>query len=112
MPDDLDLAETQRVLRARRAEMQERIEGLAKAPERGSGISFGKRVGDGTAEAVSRLNELGVGNNLVAGVARIDRALAKLDEGTYGVCDNCGRAIGPARLEVAPESTLCIDCAK
>ena len=112
MADDLDLAETERVLRARRAEMQERIEGLAKAPERGSGISFGKRVGDGTAEAVSRLNEIGVGNNLVVGVERIDRALAKLDEGTYGTCDNCGQAILPARLKVAPESTLCIECAR
>ena len=112
MADDLDLTETERVLRARRAEMQERIEGLAKAPERGSGISFGKRVGDGTAEAVSRLNEIGVGNNLVVGVERIDRALAKLEEGTYGVCDNCERPIGPARLKVAPESTLCIECAK
>ncbi len=112
MADELDLAEIEHTLRARRAEMQERIEGLAKAPERGSGISFGKRVGDGTAEAVSRLNEIGVGNNLVVAVERVDRALAKLDEGTYGVCDDCGKAILPARLRVAPESTRCIDCAK
>jgi DnaK suppressor protein len=112
MAEDLDLAEIESTLRARRAELQERIDGLAKAPERGSGISFGKRVGDGTAEAVSRLNEIGVGNNLVVGVERIDRALAKLDEGTYGTCDNCGRPIVAARLRVAPESTLCIDCAR
>ena len=106
------MAEVERTLRARRAEMTGRIAGLAKAPERGSGISFGKRVGDGTAEAVSRLNEIGVGNNLVAGVERIDRALEKLDEGSYGVCDNCGRPIPAARLRVAPESTRCVDCAR
>ena len=112
MADELDLAEIERTLRARRAELTGRIDGLAKAPERGSGISFGKRVGDGTAEAVSRLNEIGVGNNLVAGVDRIDRALAKLDEGSYGTCDSCGEEIPPARLRVAPESTRCIDCAR
>ena len=112
MGDDLDLAAIERTLRDRRAELAGRIEGLAKAPERGSGISFGKRVGDGTAEAVSRLNEIGVGNNLLAGVERIDRALAKLEDGSYGTCDNCGKPILPARLRVAPESTRCIDCAR
>jgi len=112
MSDDLQLPEIERTLRARRAEMQDRIDGLAKPPERGSGISFGKRVGDGTAEAVSRLNEIGVGNNLVVAAERVDRALAKLAEGTYGKCDRCGEPILPARLHVAPESTVCIRCAK
>ena len=112
MGDELDLAEIEHVLRARRVELTGRIDGLAQAPERGSGISFGKRVGDGTAEAVSRLNEIGVGNNLVAGVDRIDRALVKLDEGSYGTCDSCGKDIPPARLRAAPESTRCIECAR
>ena len=110
--DGLDLAEIEQTLRARRAEMVDRISGLAKAPERGSGISFGKRVGDGTSEAVSRLNEIGIGNNLLVAAERVDRALAKIEEGSYGTCDACGRAILPARLSAAPESTLCIDCAR
>src|SRR3954447_4460990 len=112
MSDELDLHEIERTLRARRAEMQQKIDSLAKAPERGSGISFGKRVGDGTVEAVSRLNEIGVGNSLLLAVERVDRALAKLDDGTYGVCDTCGEPIPPARLRVAPESAVCIECAR
>jgi DnaK suppressor protein len=112
MDDELDLAEIERTLRRRQTEMGERIAGLAKAPERGSGISFGKRVGDGTVEAVSRLNEIGVGNNLVVALERVERALAKLDEGSYGRCDNCGKPILPARLRAMPESTRCIDCAR
>ena len=111
MPDELDLAETERTLHARRDEMQQRIDSLAKAPERGSGISFGKRVGDGTVEAVSRLNEIGVGNNLVVALERVDRALAKIDEGTYGVCDSCGTAIPEGRLEIHPWAFLCVACA-
>jgi RNA polymerase-binding transcription factor len=111
-PDELDLDEIERTLRARQAETREKISGLAKAPERGSGISFGKRVGDGTVEAVSRLNEIGVGNSLLVTAERVDRALAKLDDGSYGVCDSCGKPILPARLRVAPESVLCIECAR
>jgi DnaK suppressor protein len=43
---------------------------------------------------------------------RIERALAKLDDGTYGTCDNCGKEIAAGRLKAAPESALCIDCAR
>jgi DnaK suppressor protein len=108
----LDLDEIERTLRAHQAETRAKIAGLAKAPERGSGISFGKRVGDGTSEAVSRLNEIGVGNSLLVTAERVDRALAKLEEGSYGICDSCGEPILPARLRVAPESVLCIECAR
>src|SRR3954451_18785150 len=84
---------------------------ITKAPERGSGVSFGKRVGDGTTEAVSRLTDVGVVDTLNATEDRIERALAKLDEGSYGICDRCGEPIAPARMEAAPESVLCVACA-
>lgn len=85
---------------------------MTKAPERGAGVQFGKRVGDGTTEAVARLTDVGVGPSLELRAERIARALAKLDEGSYGECDVCGKPIAPARLEAAPESVLCIDCAR
>ena len=108
----LDLDEIERALRARKAEIDAKVAGLAKAPERGSGISFGKRVGDGTSEAIQRLNDIGVGNSLLLQAERVDRALEKLDDGTYGVCDNCGAQILPARLRAMPESVVCINCAR
>jgi DnaK suppressor protein len=110
--DELDLAEIERALRAHHAEVHGKIDALAEAPERGSGISFGKRIGDGTTEAVSRLTDVGAGENLLLMAERVDRALEKLSEGTYGLCDECGKAILPARLKVAPESVRCIDCAR
>jgi DnaK suppressor protein len=42
-------------------------------------------------------------------LAEVNRALTKIDEGTYGVCDICGKPIDPARLEMIPEATLCIN---
>jgi DnaK suppressor protein len=109
---DIDLDEIERTLRAHKAEIDAKVARLANPPERGSGISFGKRVGDGTSEAIQRLNDIGVGNTLLVQADRVDRALEKLEEGTYGLCDSCGRPILPARLRVQPESVVCIDCAR
>ena len=41
---------------------------------------------------------------------KIERALARIDEGTFGLCDECGEPIGLERLRVRPEATLCIRC--
>jgi RNA polymerase-binding protein DksA len=42
-------------------------------------------------------------------LTQIDRALAKLDDGSYGMCERCGKAIGEERLRARPWATLCID---
>jgi RNA polymerase-binding transcription factor len=107
-----DLQAVERELRARRQALQDRLAGLARPPERGAELGFGKRIGDGTTEAVSRLTDVGVGGSLEVSEARIARALAKLTDGSYGVCDACGGPIAPARLGAAPESVLCIACAR
>ena len=106
-----DLGAVRRELEARRAVMTERVADLAKAPELGEAQGFGKRIGDGTTEAISRLTDIGVGRSLEQQLARTDRALAKLDEGSYGSCDRCEGEIPPRRLEAMPDSTLCVQCA-
>ena len=98
-------------LEQRRDSFRERVEELGRAPEAGATIGFGKRIGDGTTEAISRLTDIGVGRSLEGSLERVMRALEKLDEGTYGDCDICGRAIPDARLEAIPDSVLCITCA-
>ncbi|MEA2465991.1 MAG: DnaK suppressor protein [Thermoleophilaceae bacterium] len=110
MPEP-DLAAVKATLSEHLNALRERRGTITKAPERGSGVSFGKRVGDGTTEAVSRLTDVGVVDSLNATEERIERALEKIADGTYGVCDRCGKPIPPARLEAAPESVLCVACA-
>lgn len=111
-PPDEDLDAIRRRLRERRDATRERVAALAQRPELGTAQGFGKRIGDGTVEAVSRLTEIGVGSSLESGLIRIERALAKLDEGTYGSCDACGEPIPPARLQAMPDSVLCVACAR
>ena len=98
-------------LEQRRDEMRGRVAKLAQRPERGASQGFGKRIGDGTVEAISRLTDIGVGTSLESALARTERALAKLEEGTYGRCDACGEQIVPARLRAMPDAVLCVTCA-
>ncbi len=109
--EDHDLEAIRRQLEERRDRASERLAELAKRPERGSAQGFGKRIGDGTTEAISRLTEIGVGSSVEKGLIRTGRALAKLDEGIYGNCDACGGQIAPARLQAMPDSVLCVACA-
>lgn len=108
--DDLDLDAIRAELQARRDRTRERVAALAERPERGSALGFGKRIGDGTTEAVSRLTDIGVGDSLERTLARTERALAKLDDGTYGVCDACGEPISPGRMRALPDGVLCLAC--
>jgi DnaK suppressor protein len=109
--DAVDLDAVAELLRKRKRDLEDRIGELAKTPERGALLGFGKRIGDGTSEAISRITEVGVGETLETRLAKVDRALEKIDEGTYGICDACGQPIAPGRLKVAPESALCVECA-
>lgn len=45
-----------------------------------------------------------------AQLEQIDRALARIEDGTYGICEGCGQAIPVARLEVMPSATSCVEC--
>jgi DnaK suppressor protein len=108
----MDLAAIRRELEARRASTSARVETLAQTPELGTAQGFGKRIGDGTTEAISRLTDISVGQSLEVSLDRIDRALAKLEDGTYGTCESCGRPIPEKRLEAMPDSVTCVECAR
>lgn len=43
-------------------------------------------------------------------LSKIEEALARIEEGDFGVCEGCGEDIGIKRLEARPVTTLCIDC--
>ncbi|MFL5736831.1 MAG: TraR/DksA family transcriptional regulator [Actinomycetota bacterium] len=103
------MADVRALLEARREELSRELEALVEVPrDPMTAVSFGKRIGDGTTEAVERLNRTGVAQSIAASLEEVERALEKLDEGTYGVCDDCGEPIAPERLEAIPWTALCV----
>lgn len=95
-------------LHAKREELLTQMGVLEEKPTDHGSISFGKRVGEGTAMAVDRLSQVAVHDRLQAALADVDRALAKLAEGSYGRCDVCGEPIGDERLEALPWAVRCV----
>jgi DnaK suppressor protein len=56
--------------------------------------------------------QLALGVQKKANLEMIERAINKIDDGSYGICDDCGKIIDPARMEILPYSNLCIDCCR
>lgn len=101
------------VLAAKRADVEAQIDGIEDAVTHSTagGISFGKRVGDGTSIAVERLSQVAAHEGLHDTLAQLGRAEASLADGTYGVCSVCGDDISAGRLEARPFATRCVCCA-
>jgi DnaK suppressor protein len=98
-------------LTTKRAELEKELADLSAPAEDQGGISFGKRVGDGTSMAVERLSQVAVHEQLQETLGQVDRALVKVAEGSYGRCDGCGGPIPGGRLEALPWASVCVDCA-
>ena len=77
--------------------------------ERREGSPFGKREEEAT-EALELEKRLALENRIRQELVRIEHALKKFEEGTYGLCDSCGQPIAPERLEALPQASLCLNC--
>jgi DnaK suppressor protein len=75
------------------------------------GISFGKRVGEGTNIAIERFADVAIHDQIVHQLAAVEAALTRVTEGTYGVCEVCRRPIAAERLEAIPWAATCVACA-
>jgi DnaK suppressor protein len=65
---------------------------------------------DAGTKAFEREQELALTQNARDLLDQGERALARIDAGTYGVCESCGKPIGKARLLAFPRATLCVQC--
>jgi RNA polymerase-binding protein DksA len=73
------------------------------------GFATDNHLGDMATVTFDRELDEGLEEGAQQTLVQIDRALEKLDEGTYGVCERCGRPIAEERLRVRPWATLCIE---
>ncbi len=73
----------------------------------------GERLADAIDQAVRESNiafKLRIRDREQKLLKKIDKALKKIEEGTYGICEMCGGEIDEKRLKARPEATLCIEC--
>ena len=78
--------------------------------ETGEESTFDNHLGDTATVTYDREMDYTLEDNSEAVLAAIEKALRKIDEGTYGICERCAKPIAPERLEALPYAELCIDC--
>ena len=71
-------------------------------------VSFDEENADAGTFTFERERDLSIENNVRDLLGKIDRALARMDEGTYGICSRCGKPIEKARLRALPYVDLCL----
>ncbi|MFI6941011.1 TraR/DksA family transcriptional regulator [Streptomyces sp. NPDC050418] len=77
---------------------------------RDSGDGAGDDQADTGTKNITREHEMALANNAREMLEQSERALVRLDAGTYGLCENCGNPIGKARVQAFPRATLCVEC--
>jgi len=111
---------TEAELKKLRQQLEAEIAGLV-ADIREAESAIAERLGDAVGDAgddqadagaktFQREHELALTQNARELLELSERALARIDEGTFGVCASCGQAIGKARLQAFPRATLCVTC--
>ncbi len=76
----------------------------------GNPIGYGTHQADDATMAFDQAQGLAMRQHTERLLSQVQRALARFDDGTYGLCTDCGRPIDLARLEALPYAMLCLDC--
>ncbi|MEU6081969.1 TraR/DksA C4-type zinc finger protein [Streptomyces sp. NPDC047108] len=77
---------------------------------RDSGDGAGDDQADTGTKNITREHELALAANSREMLVQTERAIERLDAGTYGLCESCGNPIGKARMQAFPRATLCVEC--
>ena len=108
-----ELAEVRKELEAEAAGLRDDISTAESEIAARLGDAVGD-AGDDSADAgaktFQREHELALTQNARELLTQIERALARIEDGSYGVCESCGEAIGKARLQAFPRAVLCVSC--
>lgn len=113
MIDVAKLAELRAALEEQRENLRkEIIEQGGDADSDDAAIDVERNFADSAHSTAERARLLSVMKALRSNLRWVDRALKKMDMGTYGTCERCGNPIPLERLEALPWAILCVDCAR
>lgn len=103
-----------KVLLEERESLWEQLRDLGVNPDDPASVElqFDQGFADSAQTAAERHRVMSIAEGLRANLGDVEHALRRMDVGTYGSCENCGREISVERLEAIPSARLCIDCKK
>lgn len=110
---EAEVAELQQELTAEAAALQAEITSSEEAVSglmRDSGDGAGDDQVDAGTKNISREHELSLAANAREMLAQTERALTRMRETGFGLCESCGDPIGKARVQAFPRATLCVQC--
>lgn len=107
--DDVDLDLIAAELATKEAELQARIAGLTRPIVADETIGFGKRIGDGTTQAIQQMADTSTAESLQRTLNEVRDAQARLKSGNFGRCTVCGQEVPAARLEFRPWAATCVE---
>lgn len=84
--------------------------GATESGELRSDVDLGEGFADAAAITAERTERLGLVDSLRGMLESVNNALAHIEDGTYGRCEECGKEISVARLEARPFSLFCVEC--
>ena len=109
MPPDAPTVDHRALLEEERTDLIAKLDELGLG---GAGLTYDSNFADSSQVTAERGEAEALGASLRETLEDVERALAKLSDGSrYGVCEDCGQAIDPLRLEAKPAARYCINCA-
>jgi RNA polymerase-binding protein DksA len=103
------LVDERRALEGEMAELEEESFQGTQSEITGE-VGIDEDFADAGSATYDREQALSIANNIRDLIDQVDRAIARIDEGSYGACERCGRPIDAARLKALPRTLLCTDC--
>lgn len=93
-------------------EEQEKLQKQLKQLDRGEyeGVGYGNHMADDGTEAFEQAVGVAMRRKIESSLESVERALGKFEDGTYGICEECGGRIDRARLEALPQAVYCLSC--
>lgn len=110
-----EMRSLRRLLLARKAELMDSYSNLEdearlKGKEAGELSAVPNHPGDRGSDSFEQILSLALLENESSAMREIDVALERMNQGTYGSCEDCGNPIGRMRLRALPQATLCRNC--
>ena len=110
MLDEKRLQRNRKWLEERRTRLLSDLSDTESSMDASERPGLGTHMADNATEVFEQAKNLAVHQHLHSTLKLVEKALEKMDKGTYGCCERCGEPIDPARLKALPYAELCMSC--